>query len=202
MPLSASFRRSRRVFGGCAIVAIIVIAAGWRSHSQRAHHPTPMHSLSAAAEPILDNTFPGFPGGTQWINSGPLSVESLRGKVVLIDFWTFGCYNCLNALPHVKELEAKYRDRGLVVVGVHTPEFPYEKDAENVRAAVKRLGVIYPVVMDNDYHIWNAFRNQYWPAAYYVDRKGQIRSQYFGEGNYDGQERIVQQLLAEAASSR
>jgi len=201
VPLSASSRWPRRALGACAIVATIVVAAGWRAHHPRAHDPTPTRSSSAAAH-IIDNNFPGFPGGTQWINSEPLSVESLRGKVVLIDFWTFGCYNCLNALPHVKELEAKYRDRGLVVVGVHTPEFPYEKDAENVRAAVKRLGVIYPVVMDNDYRIWNAFGNQYWPAAYYVDRKGQIRFQYFGEGNYDGQERIVQQLLAEAASSR
>jgi thiol-disulfide isomerase/thioredoxin len=155
------------------------------------------------ASPALgtEGGFPEFAGATAWINSQPLSPASLRGKVVLVDFWTFGCYNCLNALPHVKALEAKYRDRGLVVIGVHTPEFPHEKVEENVRRAVHELGVVYPVVMDNDYRIWNAFGNQYWPAAYFIDATGTIRYHHFGEGRYDEQEQVVEKLLAERPDS-
>jgi thiol-disulfide isomerase/thioredoxin len=139
-------------------------------------------------------------GATQWINSPPLSMENLRGKVVLIDFWTYGCFNCMNALPHVKALEAKYRDQGLVVVGVHTPEFAYEKVQSNVEGAVRKLEITYPVAMDNDYTIWNAYRNQYWPAQYLVDAQGQIRYQHFGEGAYQETDRMVQNLLTEAKS--
>ena len=146
----------------------------------------------------VEGSFPGFEGATAWINSPPLTPAALRGKVVLVDFWTFECYNCLNALPHVKELEAKYRDQGFVVIGVHTPEFPQERDEANVREAVRRLGVTYPVVMDNAYQIWNRFGNQYWPAAYYIDQTGKIRFHHFGEGLYDEQDQVVQQLLAEA----
>jgi len=146
----------------------------------------------------VEGSFPGFEGATAWINSPPLTPATLRGKVVLVDFWTFECYNCLNALPHVKELEAKYRDQGLVVIGVHTPEFPQERDEANVREAVRRLGVTYPVVMDNAYQIWNRFGNEYWPAAYYIDHTGKIRFHHFGEGLYDEQDQVVQQLLAEA----
>ncbi len=141
---------------------------------------------------------PGFDGGGAWINSEPLDLAALRGKVVMVDFWTFSCYNCLNALPHVKALEAKYRDRGFVVVGVHTPEFPHEKVEANVRAQVKSLGVVYPVVMDNGYKIWNSFENHYWPAAYFIDANGRIRYHHFGEGKYDDQDKIVAKLLAEA----
>ena len=155
--------------------------------------PPPLPPLDA------EGSFPGFAGGGAWINSTPLTPESLRGKVVMVDFWTFLCYNCLNALPHVEALEKKYRDRGLVVVGVHTPEFPTERDEANVRDAVKRLGVVYPVVMDNNYAIWRAFGNQYWPAAFFIDKTGTIRYHHFGEGAYDVQDRIVAQLLSEPA---
>jgi cytochrome c biogenesis protein CcdA/thiol-disulfide isomerase/thioredoxin len=146
----------------------------------------------------IEGSFPGFSGGGAWINSKPLTAESLRGKVVMVDFWTFLCYNCLNALPHVEALEAKYRDSGLVVVGVHTPEFPTEYDEANVRDNVKRLGVVYPVVMDNSYAIWKAFKNQYWPAAFFIDRSGKVRYHHYGEGAYDEQDRVVSQLLHEA----
>jgi cytochrome c biogenesis protein CcdA/thiol-disulfide isomerase/thioredoxin len=140
---------------------------------------------------------PELSGGTAWLNSPPLTRASLRGKVVLIDFWAFGCYNCRNALPYVKAYYSKYKDRGFLVIGVHTPEFPYEKDRKNVERALAELGVRYPVVMDNDYRIWNAFHNQYWPAAYYVDARGGVRYHHFGEGRYEEQEQVIQQLLAE-----
>ncbi len=144
-----------------------------------------------------DGVLPGFDGGTEWINSAALSPSALRGKVVLVDFWTFECYNCLNALPHVKELYAKYKDRGFVVVGVHTPEFARERVPENVRREVAKLGITYPVVIDNDHRIWNAFHNQYWPAAYYADATGQMRFYHFGEGRYEEQDKVVAKLLAE-----
>ncbi|HEX6807311.1 MAG TPA: cytochrome c biogenesis protein/redoxin [Gemmatimonadaceae bacterium] len=147
----------------------------------------------------VEGSFPGFSGGGAWINSMPLTPASLRGKVVMVDFWTFLCYNCLNALPHIEALAQKYRERGLVVVGVHTPEFPTEYDEANVRDEVKRLGVVYPVVMDNNYAIWKAFRNQYWPAAFFIDKAGKIRYHHFGEGAYDLQDRVVAQLLSEPA---
>lgn len=152
-----------------------------------------------ASAPLHDEgPAPGFAGGGPWINSKPVDLASLRGRVVLVWFWTFGCYNCLNALPHVNALEAKYRDRGFVVIGVHTPEFPHEKVENNVRLKVKSLDIVYPVVMDNQYAIWNSFRNQYWPAAYFVDAEGTIRYHHFGEGSYDVQDRVVSSLLDEA----
>lgn len=143
---------------------------------------------------------PAFGGGGPWINSPPLDLASLRGKVVLVDFWTFACYNCLNALPYVKALEAKYRARGFVVVGVHTPELPHEKVEANVRDQVKSLGIVYPVVMDNGYKIWNSFHNEFWPAAYFIDRNGHIRYHHFGEGKYEEQDRVVDKLLSETAT--
>ena len=145
----------------------------------------------------LDGDLPGFDGGTEWINSGELSAKSLKGKVVLVDFWAFMCYNCLNALPHVKDLYAKYKNRGFVVVGVHTPELGPERVRESVRDAVKRLGITYPVVIDNDNKIWNAFHNQYWPAAYFADATGKLRFYNFGEGRYDEQDKVVAKLLVE-----
>jgi cytochrome c biogenesis protein CcdA/thiol-disulfide isomerase/thioredoxin len=145
----------------------------------------------------LDGDLPAFDGGTEWINSSALSPKALEGKVVLVDFWTFMCYNCLNALPHVKELYAKYKNRGFVVVGVHTPELAPERVQANVRDAVKRLGITFPVVIDNDNRIWNAFHNQYWPAAYFADATGKLRFYNFGEGRYDEQDRVVAKLLAE-----
>jgi thiol-disulfide isomerase/thioredoxin len=144
---------------------------------------------------------PPFDGATEWINSPPLTSEGLRGKVVLVDFWTFARYNCLNALPHVKALAAKYGRQGLVVIGVHTPELARERVLDNVRNQVKRLGITYAVVVDNDYKIWNAFHNQYWPAAYYADRTGKLRFYHFGEGAYVEQDAVVARLLAEAPAA-
>jgi cytochrome c biogenesis protein CcdA/thiol-disulfide isomerase/thioredoxin len=161
-----------------------------------------LRSSNAILLDAADGTLPTFNGATEWINSQPLTPGSLRGKVVLVDFWTFACYNCLNALPHVKALEAKYRDKGLVVIGVHTPELARERVLENVRREVMRLGITYPVVVDNDYAIWNAFHNEYWPAAYYADATGKLRFSHFGEGSYDEQDKAVAKLLAEAALTR
>ncbi|MEP7000286.1 MAG: cytochrome c biogenesis protein/redoxin [bacterium] len=153
--------------------------------------------LTPIALAQADGVLPGFEGGTEWINSPALTPAALRGKVVLVDFWTFECYNCLNALPHVKELYAKYKDRGFVVIGVHTPEFARERVPENVRREVSKLGITYPVVIDNDNKIWRAFHNQYWPAAYYADANGKMRFFHFGEGRYEEQDKVVAKLLAE-----
>jgi thiol-disulfide isomerase/thioredoxin len=132
---------------------------------------------------------------TEWLNTQPLGPEDLEGKVVLVNFWTYACINCVRALPHVRDWAEKYGHRGLVVIGVHTPEFAFEKDAANVRRAVRSLDVTYPVVLDNDYAIWSAFDNHYWPALYFLDREGVIRDQHFGEGRYEESERVLQRLL-------
>jgi thiol-disulfide isomerase/thioredoxin len=137
----------------------------------------------------------------QWLNSPPLTSEMLRGKVVLVEFWTYGCINCLHTLPYVKAWNAKYRSEGLLVVGVHTPEFAFEKDKGNVERAIRDLGITYPVVMDNQYEIWNAYKNRYWPAQYLIDAQGRIRHQHFGEGAYQETEGMIQTLLAEAKGS-
>jgi thiol-disulfide isomerase/thioredoxin len=138
---------------------------------------------------------PNFVGVKAWLNSGPLNIADLRGKVVLVDFWTYGCYNCVNTLPHVTRLYDTYKDKGFVVVGVHTPEFPFEKSTDNVRAAIKRHAIRYPVAQDNEYATWNAYHNQYWPAQYIVDRNGTIVFEHAGEGQYEEIERTVQTLL-------
>ncbi|HEY4321956.1 MAG TPA: cytochrome c biogenesis protein/redoxin [Gemmatimonadales bacterium] len=155
------------------------------------------HRAALAALPASDGVMPGFDGATEWINSPPLTAKSLRGKVVLVEFWTFACYNCLNALPHIKALYAKYKDRGFVVIGVHTPELARERVPENVRREVKRLGIEFPVVIDNDNRIWNAYHNEYWPAMFYVDASGQMRFHMFGEGRYGEQDNGVAALLDE-----
>jgi thiol-disulfide isomerase/thioredoxin len=138
---------------------------------------------------------PNFVGISKWFNSAPLSIGDLRGKVVLVDFWTYGCYNCVNTLPHVTKLYETYKDKGLVVVGIHTPEFPFERSAVNVQAALKRHGITYPVAQDNDSVTWNAWRNQYWPAQYIVDQRGNVVFSHAGEGQYDEIERTVRRLL-------
>jgi thiol-disulfide isomerase/thioredoxin len=149
----------------------------------------------------VEGVMPPLSGATTWINSPPLTREQLRGKVVVVDFWTYSCINCLRALPYVRAWAEKYKDQGLVVIGVHTPEFAFEKSEANVREAVARLGVAYPVAMDNDFAVWRAFKNQYWPAHYFIDGQGRIRHHHFGEGDYDGSERVIQQLLKEAGAA-
>ena len=143
---------------------------------------------------------PSLSGGTGWVNGDPVTSDSLRGKVVLIDFWTWDCINCQHTLPHVRDWAQKYQAQGLVVIGVHTPEYPWEKPLASVQKAVTKWQLPYRVVTDNNYKIWNAFGNQYWPAHYYFDAKGQLRYTSFGEGNYEQQEKVIQQLLKEARS--
>jgi cytochrome c biogenesis protein CcdA/thiol-disulfide isomerase/thioredoxin len=145
----------------------------------------------------VEGEIPSLAGATAWLNSPALSAEELRGKVVLVDFWTYSCINCLRALPYIKTWYAKYKDHGLVVIGVHAPEFAFEKDPANVKRAVSQLGVTYPVALDNNYAIWQAFNNQYWPAHYFIDAAGHIRSHHFGEGNYEESEQTIRQLLAQ-----
>ncbi|HAS0820703.1 TPA: redoxin domain-containing protein [Enterobacter cloacae subsp. cloacae] len=143
---------------------------------------------------------PSLSGGTGWVNGDTVTSDSLRGKVVLIDFWTWDCINCQHTLPHVRDWAQKYQAQGLVVIGVHTPEYPWEKPLASVQKAVTKWQLPYRVVTDNNYKIWNAFGNQYWPAHYYFDAKGQLRYTSFGEGNYEQQEKVIQQLLKEARS--
>jgi peroxiredoxin len=153
---------------------------------------------TAQAQPTLvdaQRAAPNFVGISNWLNSGPLSIADLRGKVVLVDFWTYGCINCTRTLPHVRRLYDTYQDRGLVVVGVHTPEFPFEKVTSNVQTAIKRHGIKYPVAQDNEYATWKAYHNQYWPAQYIIDRNGTIVFEHAGEGQYDEIERTIQKLL-------
>jgi thiol-disulfide isomerase/thioredoxin len=147
---------------------------------------------------ITQGALPSLGGATGWLNSPPLTAEELRGKVVLVDFWTYTCINWLRTLGYVRSWAEKYEDRGLVVVGVHTPEFPFEQDVENVREAAKDMTVEYPVALDSDYAVWRAFSNRYWPAVYIADAEGQIRHHQFGEGGYEECERVIQQLLREA----
>jgi cytochrome c biogenesis protein CcdA/thiol-disulfide isomerase/thioredoxin len=141
-----------------------------------------------------------FSGAVEWLNSPPLTVDGLKGKVVLVDFWTYSCINCLRTIPYVRAWAEKYRDRGLVVIGVHTPEFAFEKDITNVRNAVAELKIGYPVAVDSNYAIWRAFYNRYWPAHYFIDGQGRIRHHHFGEGDYAESEHVIQQLLAEAGA--
>ena len=153
---------------------------------------------TAQAQPILaeaQRAAPNFVGISNWLNSGALNLADLHGKVVLVDFWTYGCINCTRTLPHVTSLYDTYKDRGLVVVGIHTPEFPFEKVTSNVQTAIKRHGIKYPVAQDNDFATWNAYQNQYWPAQYIIDRNGTLVFKHAGEGQYDEIERTIQKLL-------
>ena len=148
----------------------------------------------------LESHLPGFDGASGWLNSEPLSAEGLRGKVVLVDFWTYTCINWLRTLSYLRAWAEKYDANGLVVVGVHTPEFPFERDVENVRKAARDMKVEYPIALDPDYEVWTAFANRYWPAAYFADADGRIRHHQFGEGGYDECERVIQKLLREAGA--
>jgi thiol-disulfide isomerase/thioredoxin len=156
-------------------------------------------SRHAGPAPLsAEGHLPGFDGATGWLNSPPLTAADVREKVVLVDFWTYTCINWLRTLAYVRAWAEKYHDRGLVVVGVHTPEFPFERDVENVRQAAKDMRVEYPIALDSDYAVWRAFANRYWPAVYIADAQGQIRHHQFGEGQYEECERVIQQLLREA----
>ncbi|WDY56135.1 thioredoxin family protein [Pseudomonas sp. PSKL.D1] len=163
-------------------VALALVGLGLAGHLMARDSYGPMPALSGASE---------------WINSPPLDAPELKGKVVLVDFWTWDCINCKRSLPHVNEWARRYADQGLVVVGVHTPEYDYEHDVGQLKHKVASLGIGYPVAVDNDYAVWNAWGNQFWPAHYFVDRQGQVRHVHFGEGDYAGQEKVIQELLGE-----
>ena len=161
-----------------------------------------LHQLKArAAQLPIEGELASFAGATGWLNSESLTPAGLKGKVVLVDFWTFTCVNWLRTFPYVRAWDKKYRDKGLVVIGVHTPEFPFEGDIDNVRKQSKALGVEYPVAVDTDYGVWRAFDNNYWPAVYLADADGRIRAHHYGEGAYDMSEMVIQQLLADAGST-
>jgi thiol-disulfide isomerase/thioredoxin len=145
----------------------------------------------------VEGELPSFDGATAWLNSAPLSSKSLTGHVVLVEFWTYTCVNWRRTLPYVQAWAKKYGDQGLVIIGVHTPEFGFEKDLTNVRHAVRELGIGYPVAVDSNYAVWTAFANEYWPALYFIDSRGRIRHHHFGEGEYGESEQVIQQLLAE-----
>ncbi len=150
----------------------------------------------------IEGSFPSLDGAVHWLNSKPLSTTELRGKVVLVDFWTYSCINCIRTIPYVRAWAEKYRDQGLVVIGVHAPEFAFEKQIGNVEKAVRDYKITYPVAIDNNFAIWRAFANNYWPAHYFIDAEGQIRHTHFGEGDYEESERVIQDLLADAAGKR
>jgi thiol-disulfide isomerase/thioredoxin len=158
-------------------------------------------TTSAAIQLPIEGEFPSLAGATGWLNSPPLTAAGLRGKVVLIDVWTYTCINWLRTLPYVRAWAEKYKNQGLVVIGVHSPEFAFEKNVDNVRRAAKDMRVDYPIAIDTDFAIWRALKNEYWPALYIVDAQGLIRHHQFGEGEYEQSEGIIQQLLAEAGNS-
>jgi cytochrome c biogenesis protein CcdA/thiol-disulfide isomerase/thioredoxin len=157
-------------------------------------------SIAEGSQKLLSDggPAPDFAGANQWLNTKPLTMESLRGKVVLVDFWTYSCINCVRTLPHLTTWYERYKDKGLVIVGVHTPEFAFERETQNVQNALKQLGIAYPVVQDNDYLIWKNFKNHYWPAEYLIDAKGQLRHTHYGEGDYDRTEEAIRALLKES----
>ncbi len=209
----------RRGLGVAVLVGVVAIASGWdtgilRRVSLASTAGLEQHlvdrlrpvALTRASEPVSatdqiqlsdEGTFPSLDGAVAWLNSPPLTQESLKGKVVLVDFWTYSCINCLRAIPYVEAWSEKYKDDGLVVIGVHTPEFAFEKDQGNVSKAVQDLKIMYPVAIDSNYAIWKAFKNEYWPAHYFIDAQGVIRYHHFGEGEYDKSEQVIQQLLKE-----
>ena len=159
-------------------------------------HPMPL----VMGQLPIEGEFPALSGATGWLNSPPLTAAGLRGKVVVVDIWTYTCINWLRTLPYVRAWAEKYKDQGLVVIGVHTPEFAFEKNVDNVRRAAKDMRVDYPIAIDSDYAIWRAFKNNYWPALYIVDAQGRIRHHHFGEGEYEQAEMVIQQLLSEAGA--
>jgi thiol-disulfide isomerase/thioredoxin len=177
------FSPNRRALMGAALTVFTASAAVT---------PTPsFHAYGAAPE---------FAGIEQWLNSPPLTLAGLRGKVVLVDFWTYSCINCLRTLPHVNRWAEAYRDQGLVVVGVHTPEFAFERSTPNLQTAMQRFGVKHAVAQDNHYATWKAWRNQYWPAKYLIDARGQVVYRQFGEGGYGEMEAAIQALLAQRST--
>lgn len=212
---SALMERVRTVAGVVMLTAVVFNAVGVNPRLKGANGvtdrletilltlakpaTTPM-KRQPVIEPVSSNKLPSFSGGTGWINGDPVTPESLRGNVVLVDFWTWDCINCQHTLPYVRDWANKYQGQGLVVIGVHTPEYPWEKPITSVKNAVNKWQLPYRVVTDNNYQIWNRFGNQYWPAHYIFDASGELRYISAGEGNYDKQEQVIRQLLKDARS--
>jgi cytochrome c biogenesis protein CcdA/thiol-disulfide isomerase/thioredoxin len=206
----------RRVLGVAVLAGVAAIALGLdtglltrysvantsrleQALIDKIHPAQAVKSVAVAGSRLgVEGTLPELTGAVAWLNSPPLTRAALKGKVVLVDFWTYSCINCLRSLPYIRAWAAKYKDHGLVVIGVHAPEFAFEKDIANVKKAVADLKITYPVAVDSNYEIWQAFNNQYWPAHYFVDAQGRIRDHHFGEGDYAASERVIQTLLAEA----
>jgi cytochrome c biogenesis protein CcdA/thiol-disulfide isomerase/thioredoxin len=214
----------RRGLGAAVLVGVVAIALGWDTGILRR---VSLSSTSGIEQKLIDRlrpvtfakamepnaaqpetvqlghegTFPSLDGAVKWLNSPPLTRQQLKGKVVLIDFWTYSCINCLRSIPYVEAWSEKYKNDGLVVIGVHTPEFAFEKDPQNVEKALADLKITYPVAIDSNYAIWKAFNNQYWPAHYFIDANGSIRYHHFGEGKYDESEQVIQELLREKNSN-
>ncbi len=199
---------------GIGFFAIIVVVALWLSTLGSTPAPLrPAESVSTSTSadattsstlPVLSGAVSDFPGIVRWWNTPnnqPLTANGLTGKVVLVDFWTYSCINCLRTLPFVRSLQSQYADKGLVIIGVHTPEFAFEADPTNVDAAIKKLGLTYPIALDANYQTWNAYQNQYWPAEYLFDRQGRLRHTQFGEGDYDVTEQAIRSLLNEGTST-
>ncbi|WP_028998168.1 cytochrome c biogenesis protein DipZ [Azohydromonas australica] len=225
-----SSEASRRMLGAAMLASVVAVAAGLDTkllanvsgkgaveletellqHAVPAARAPQRAAVSLAAESVADkprasklpieSTRASLDGGTQWLNAKRPSLDSLRGKVVLVNFWTYSCINCLRTLPYVKAWAQKYGDRGLVVVGVHAPEFAFERDATNVQKALRDLDISYPVVQDNQFRIWRAFDNQSWPALYFIDAQGRVRHHHFGEGDYASSERVIEELLQEGGA--
>ncbi|AJO78262.1 cytochrome c biogenesis protein DipZ [Pseudomonas sp. MRSN 12121] len=218
-PSLPAIARLRRAVGCVALLATVAIGSGLDSRllastsfqGATALEQGVLRAVPKALDYLVDKAgaapvetlpskgpMPSLNGAVQWLNSPPLDAQALRGKVVLVDFWTYDCINCQHSLPYVNAWAKKYAGDGLVVIGVHTPEYAFEKVIDNVKAQVRKLDIAYPVAIDNDYAIWRAFDNQYWPAHYFIDARGQVRYSHFGEGGYAAQEQVIQQLLEEA----
>ena len=190
----------------CAIVGVGVLSirersanAAKSSNPRRAKQPFTVVSASFSEDDPY--RAPEFTGLQNWVNSPPLTLSGLRGKVVLVNFWTFGCYNCQNTIPYLKDLYAKYRKDGFEIVGIHAPEFDFEKDAANVKRAVAKDGIAWPIAQDNGFKTWRRYKNGYWPAFYYLDKTGEVRHLHIGEGGYANQDAVVAALLAERVGS-
>jgi thiol-disulfide isomerase/thioredoxin len=205
MPEEINHHR-RRLFGIAAMtlaaaqLGMTRSARAQSSKTKPADLPTiKMQKMTPAAVQLpIEGKLPSLGSATEWLNSQALTPADLRGKVVLIDFWTYSCINWMRSLPYVRAWAEKYKDQGLVVIGVHAPEFAFEQNVHDVRRAAKDMRIDYPIAIDNDHAIWRAFKNEYWPALYFVDAQGHIRHRQFGEGEYEQSEMIIQRLLAEA----
>lgn len=194
-------RTRKRLTAAVLAIAIAAPIAGFFWSKSMPQATTSWFHWTSALATAGQSQLTSLKGANEWLNSQPLTPDALRGKVVLIDFWTYTCINWLRTAPYVRAWARKYRDQGLMVIGVHSPEFAFEKDIDNVRRAVKGLGINYPVAVDSEHAVWRGFDNNYWPALYFVDAQGRVRHHHFGEGSYAESERFIQKLLAEAGTA-